>query len=557
MLQELSIQNFAIIPQLNLSFHEGMTALTGETGAGKSIIIDAVGLLTGGRGSTDFIRQGANKAVLEGLFDKPKSIELTILLESLGIDAQEDSLLMQRDLLASGKNVCRVNGRMVNTSALRQIGEFLVDIHGQNEHQELMNEERHLNMLDEFGGLELKEIKSAYQASFQTFQKSLSIYKKRMKNEKEFAQRVDMLGFQIKEIEEADLSIGEEEQLQKERNRLANFQKVSKNLSDAYEALASETDSSLDRIGVAMSSMEAIEELDKEYANILDTISNAFDLLQDAASNIDRQRDLMDMDEDRLDEIETRLELITQLKRKYGETIEDILEYYQEISEELADSKDQGESLEEIETKTKQLRKIAWENGLKLREMRQAFAVELIKEIQNELKGLYMDKTQFDVRFNEYERFHLAEEGIENCEFYITSNPGEPLKPLVKVASGGEMSRVMLALKTIFAKSAGITSIVFDEVDTGVSGRVAQAIADKIHKISTNSQVLCITHLPQVAASADYQYLIEKEVVAGRTQTNVSELQEIDRVREIARMLSGEQITGLALEHARELLYRR
>jgi len=556
-LQELSIQNFAIIPQLTLSFHEGMTVLTGETGAGKSIIIDAVGLLTGGRGSTDFIRQGANKAVLEGLFTKPNATALNALLEDFGIETDDDSLLLQRDLLISGKNVCRVNGRMVNTNVLRQIGEYLVDIHGQNEHQELMNADKHLSMLDEFGGIELKEVREIYEASYKNFQKSLSIYKKRLKNEKEFAQRIDMLAFQVNEIEEANLTIGEEELLQEERNRLANFQKVSENLSAAYEALSSENDSSLDRIGFAMQSMENIENLDREYAAILETITSAFDILQEAATSIDRQRDLMDMDEDRLDEIETRLELITQLKRKYGETIADILEYYQEISEELAESQEQGESLEDIEAKTKELRKEAWKNGEQLRQMRQAFAKELIKEIQNELKGLYMEKTQFDVRFTEYEKFHLAPEGIETCEFYLSSNPGEPLKPLVKVASGGEMSRVMLALKTIFAKSAGITSIVFDEVDTGVSGRVAQAIADKIHKISTNSQVLCITHLPQVAAGGDYQYLIEKEVVNGRTQTNVTQLEEIDRVKEVARMLSGEEITGLALEHARELLYRK
>jgi DNA repair protein RecN (Recombination protein N) len=430
----------------------------------------------------------------------------------------------------------------------------LVDIHGQNEHQELMNAERHMGMLDEFGGRELKDMKLAYEESYSHFQKSLSTYKKRLKNEKEFAQRIDMLQFQVKEIEEADLTIGEEELLQEERNRLGNFQKISENLNDAYEALSSESDSSLERIGYAMASMQNIEELDREYGSLSETIAQAFYALQEAASGIDRQRDLLDMDEDRLDEVETRLELITQLKRKYGETVEDILRYYQEISEELADSKEQGESLEEIESKTKEFRRIAWDNGMKLRQMRQIFAKELTKEIQHELKSLYMEKTQFEVRFTEFEKYHLSEEGIETCEFYISSNPGEPLKPLVKVASGGEMSRVMLALKTIFAKTAGITSIVFDEVDTGVSGRVAQAIADKIHQISSGSQVLCITHLPQVAASGDYQYLIEKSVNEGRTQTTVHEMPAEERVHEIARMLSGEEITDLAMEHAKELL---
>lgn len=556
MLQELSIQNFAIIPQLTLSFYEGMTVLTGETGAGKSIIIDAVGLLTGGRGSTDFVRQGAKKATLEGLFSAPKNPELYVVLEELGIEIEDDTILLQRDVTLNGKNVCRVNGRMVNTGALRRVGEFLVDIHGQHEHQELMDAERHLLMLDEFGGAKLKELRETYKESYEEFQQYLSNYRKRLKNEKEFAQRMDMLQFQVGEIEEAELIKGEEEELIEERNKLSNFQTISESLAESYEALSSEDDSAIDRVGFSMETMNGIEELDKDYARIAENIANAFYLLQEAASDIDRQRDLLEFDEERMNEVEDRLELIHQLKRKYGETIPDILVYYEDISNELEEAKEQGSSLEELENRTKELRKQAWENGLKLRASRQTLAHELEKAIHHELKGLYMDKTQFEVRFTEAEKFHLSADGIETVEFFITSNPGEPLKPLVKVASGGEMSRVMLALKTIFSQSTGLTSIIFDEVDTGVSGRVAQAIADKIHQISDNSQVLCITHLPQVAARGDYQYLIEKQVIEGRTQTSVHILEEDARVYEVARMLSGDKITELAMEHARELLAR-
>ncbi|WP_311046920.1 DNA repair protein RecN [Enterococcus faecalis] len=552
MLQELSVKNFAIISSLQLEFQMGMTVLTGETGAGKSIIIDAMGLLTGGRGSSDYIRQGANKCTLEGLFLMPKSQELKQLLEELGIETEEDSLVIQRDISASGKNVCRVNGRIVNITNLKRIGEYLVDIHGQNEHQELMQSERHIDMLDEFGGKKLLAVKEKYTRAYQEYRALEAKVRKRQKNEKEFAQRMDMLHFQSDEIASAQLVAGEEEQLLEERNKLNNFQKIADALTISYAALNGEDDSSLDKIGTSMNELASIESLDSEYKTLSDTVQNAYYLLQEASGDLSRLIDGLELDEGRLNEVENRLELIRQMKRKYGDSIETILSYYEEITKELAEADFLEGGTGDLEALLAEKQQAAHQQALTLRKERKRLAKELEQQILTELKELYLERTEFEVRFTELE--HLQENGLDGVEFYITTNPGEPLKPLVRVASGGELSRVMLAMKTIFSQTQGITSIVFDEVDTGVSGRVAQAIADKIYQISENSQVLCITHLPQVAAVADEHYFIEKEIVAGRTETSVRILSEKERVNEIARMLAGSEITKLTIEHAQELL---
>ena len=552
MLQELSVKNFAIISSLQLEFQMGMTVLTGETGAGKSIIIDAMGLLTGGRGSSDYIRQGANKCTLEGLFSMPKSQELKQLLEELGIETEEDSLVIQRDISASGKNVCRVNGRIVNITNLKRIGEYLVDIHGQNEHQELMQSERHIDMLDEFGGKKLLAVKEKYTRAYQEYRALEAKVRKRQKNEKEFAQRMDMLHFQSDEIASAQLVAGEEEQLLEERNKLNNIQKIADALTISYAALNGEDDSSLDKIGTSMNELASIESLDSEYKTLSDTVQNAYYLLQEASGDLSRLIDGLELDEGRLNEVENRLELIRQMKRKYGDSIETILSYYEEITKELAEADFLEGGTGDLEALLAEKQQAAHQQALTLRKERKRLAKELEQQILTELKELYLERTEFEVRFTELE--HLQENGLDGVEFYITTNPGEPLKPLVRVASGGELSRVMLAMKTIFSQTQGITSIVFDEVDTGVSGRVAQAIADKIYQISENSQVLCITHLPQVAAVADEHYFIEKEIVAGRTETSVRILSEKERVNEIARMLAGSEITKLTIEHAQELL---
>lgn len=554
MLQEISITNFAIIPELRLSFHEGMTALTGETGAGKSIIIDALGLLAGGRGSSDYIRQGAEKCILEGLFELPKQEGFSELMVELGIETDEDNLIVRRDMSLTGKNVCRVNGHIITLANLRKIGSYLVDIQGQNEHQELLQPESHLALLDRFGDAAFQQKKKSYQQEYTSYRELEKRVRKVQQNEKSYVQRIDMLHFQQEEIAAADLQVGEEEKLKEEREKLSNYQKIADGLAAGYGALTNNEQNSVDGVGLAVAELQGIAHLDVEYEAIYENIQSAYYLLQDAIGDMSRQIDLLELDENRLEEVTQRLELIRQLKRKYGESIESILAYYDEITEELASSDFSEGQLDKMKEELEQKELLLQQQAADLHEARKKIAKELEKSILHELKSLYMGNTEFEVRFLKEENRQLNHDGFDQIEFYITTNPGEPLKPLVKVASGGELSRMLLALKTIFSSEQGVTSIIFDEVDTGVSGRVAQAIADKISQISKYSQVLCITHLPQVAAVADYQYYIVKAVIDGRTQTSVSELKTKEREEEIARMLAGSEITKLTLEHAKELL---
>ncbi|WP_165003103.1 MULTISPECIES: DNA repair protein RecN [unclassified Enterococcus] len=554
MLQEISITNFAIIPELRLSFHEGMTALTGETGAGKSIIIDALGLLAGGRGSSDYIRQGADKCILEGLFELPQQPGFTDLMDELGIESDDDNLIVRRDMSLTGKNICRVNGHIVTLANLRRIGSYLVDIQGQNEHQELLRPDAHLDLLDRFGDDAFLQKKKAYHKTYNAYRELERKVRKVQQNEKSYVQRIDMLHFQQEEIAAAQLQPGEEEKLKEEREKLSNYQKIADGLAAGYSALSGGDQSSVDGIGLAVSELQSIAHLDTEYETIFDNIQNAYYLLQDAVGDMSRQIDLLELDENRLEEVTQRLELIRQLKRKYGDSIEAILTYYEEITRELASSDFSEGQLEKMRSDLAEKESLLNQQANELRAGRKKIAKQLEKSILKELKSLYMENTEFEVRFMEQEEKRFDPNGFDQVEFYITTNPGEPLKPLVKVASGGELSRMLLALKTIFSSEQGVTSIIFDEVDTGVSGRVAQAIADKISQISKYSQVLCITHLPQVAAVADYQYYIVKDVIEGRTRTSVQELKPNQREKEIARMLAGSEITQLTVEHAKELL---
>lgn len=555
MLQELSIQNFAIIPKLNISFQPGMTVLTGETGAGKSIIIDAVGLLTGGRGSQDFIREGADKAVLQGLIDVEPGQPITQLLDELGIPLEENQLLIHRELHKSGRNVIRVNGSLVNATTLKEIGQHLVDIHGQNEHQELMQVERHLALLDEYGKKTIGPVLEKYRAAYETYRSLESAFHKRQADEQAWAQRLDMLSFQSKELADASLVEGEEEMLEAEYQELTNFQDVLAALSKAHEALDGDWDNNgLETISTAMSAMEDIEELSPKYATLTEAVRGAYYELQEAASEILSVRDGLEFDEERLREVDDRLNLIRSLERKYGATITDVLLHQSKVDAELAEmgggEQSAAELAEQVEVAEQKARTLAE----KLHELRLKAAKQLATKIHDQLSDLYMEKAVFSAHITELKDLNAT--GLDAVEFYIQTNPGEGAKPFVKIASGGELSRMMLAMKTIFSREQGITSIIFDEVDTGVSGRVAQAIAEKIAVIGRYSQVLTITHLPQVAAVADNHYFIEKQVVGDRTETSIHTLSEDERVNEVARMLSGDELTEAAKENARDLIQR-
>jgi DNA repair protein RecN (Recombination protein N) len=554
LLAELSIKNFAIIETLSVTFSKGLTVLTGETGAGKSIIIDAIHLLVGSRGSAEFVRHGEEKAEIEGLFqvDDNKHPVITKALE-FGIDVEEGMVILRRDISQTGKSVCRINGKLVTISTLREIGATLVDIHGQHEHQELMDDSRHLSLLDQFGADNILPSLSEYQQVFRRYEQTLQKLKALSENDQQTAHRLDLIQFQLDEIQKANLKLNEDEELFEEKRKLSNFERVFESLQSGHLALQGEQ-KGLDWISMVMGHLEDAAALDTAYKGIYEAVSNSFYQLEDAASVLRNDLDELEFDPLRLHEIEDRLTEINQLKRKYGKTINEIVEYAVKIEEEIETLQNKETHIGELEKELTSIKKDLVLEAKQLTEIRLKWAEKLTKLIHKELKELYMAKTVFEIRFESNSQ-QFAKNGVDHVAFYISTNPGEPLKPLSKVASGGELSRIMLALKSIFSKHQGVTSIIFDEVDTGVSGRVAQSIAEKIYKVAAESQVLCISHLPQVAAMADTHLFISKIIKGGRTKTSVTPLQMDEKINEIGRMISGTEITDLTKKHAEELLY--
>lgn len=553
MLAELAIKNIAIIESVTVSFQKGFTVLTGETGAGKSIIIDSIHLLVGGRGSSDFVRHGADKAEIEGLFLIEDDHPAIAKCSEFGIEIEEGMLLLKRDIYPSGKSVCRVNGKLVTITILREIGRTLVDIHGQHDNQEMLDEKSHLRLLDEFGGKEIYPALNEYQSIYREYVKIKKDLASLNENEQMMAQRLDLLKFQLNEITNAQLKIGEDEQLLTEKKKLTNFEKLFSSLNTTYEALQGEQ-KGLDWVGLALSNLDEAQTIDEELKEIYSIVSNSYYQLEDIVHTLREKLDELEYDPNRLNEIENRLNIIHQMKRKYGDSIEAILEYCAKIDDEIEMITNRESHIETLNKKLVSIEKDLLVEANHLTSLRKNAAEKLTEAIHKQLKDLYMDKTVFEVKFFEQDNIEFQPDGIDKIEFYMSTNPGEPLKPLAKIASGGELSRIMLALKTIFSQHQGVTSIIFDEVDTGVSGRVAQAIGEKIYRISVNSQVLSITHLPQVAALCDHHFFIRKEIKENRTITSIQQLSECERIEEIARMISGSHITTATEEHAKELL---
>lgn len=550
MLLEISIKNFAIIEEISLTFENGMTVLTGETGAGKSIIIDAMNLMLGARASLDVIRHGANKAEIEGLFSVGENAALTQILEENGIEVTEE-LIIRREILQNGRSIGRINGQMVNLTTLRAVGQYLVDIHGQHDQEELMKPNMHIRMLDEFGDSQFASVKKHYQDLFEHYRRLRKRVLTKQKNEQEHKARIEMLEFQIAEIEAAALKSGEDQALNQKRDKLLNHKHIADTLTNAYVMLDDEEFSSLSNIRSAMNDLMTLEEFDADYKDMSSNVSEAYYILEEVTKQLSDVIDELDFDAGSLQQIEARLEVIHSITRKYGGSVDDVLDYYENITKEYNLLTGNDESSDDMEKDLKRLEKeliVAAEN---LSQERQQLAKNLEAEIKQELADLYMEKADFQVQFS---KGKFNRDGNEAIEFYISTNPGEGFKPLVKVASGGEISRLMLAIKSAFSRKEDKTSIVFDEVDTGVSGRVAQAIAQKIYKIGSHGQVLAISHLPQVIAIADYQFFIEKRSDENTTVSTVRLLSEEERVEEIAKMLAGSDITEMAREQARELL---
>jgi DNA repair protein RecN (Recombination protein N) len=556
MLRELTIRQFAIIEEVHLSFEHGFHVLTGETGAGKSILIDALGLVAGGRASSDFVRHGAKAAEIEAVFEIPEAHSIRPLLIDWGFEQDDlDLLIIRREITASGKSTCRINGRSVTLSMLREVGGRLLDLSGQHEHQALLRVEEHLDWLDRFGGEDLLSLRREYEEMYREYRKVTRELEKLDLNRKELARRLDLLTFQRDEIAKATLTPGEDEELERERSRLMHAEKLLTHTAGAYESMYGER-GALDLLQDAIHHLEQAAAMDETLGRTAESLQNAYYLLEEAVREVGRYRDDFDFEPGRLDEVEERLHLIRQLKRKYGDTIEEIIRYKEQVERELAELEHREETQEQLQEEADrllgELRRLAGELSAK----RKKAAMELEKRVEKELADLNMGSTVFHVSFyrDAYRSGELFATGQDRIEFQISPNPGEPLKPLAKIASGGELSRIMLALKVIFTGVQEVHTLIFDEVDTGVSGRAAQAIAEKISALAQSFQVLCVTHLPQVACMADHHYLIVKDTEADQTKTRVKKLDFEGRTLELARMLGGVEVTRTTREHAEEML---
>lgn len=556
MLKELWIRHFAIIEEIKLNFNHGFHVITGETGAGKSILIDALGLIMGARASTEFVRHGKQKAEIEAVFELEREHPAQRLLSDWGMESEdEEILIIRREITLSGKSACRVNGRTVTLSMLKQLGVQLLDISGQHEHQALLSSRLHLEWIDQFGGEDILSLRSIYQEHFREYQRLMEERERLNLNQKEIMNRVDLLKFQLEEIDTAALVSGEDVELAQERNKLAHAEKLMLHTTNAYKHFYGEQ-GGLDQMQEAVAHLEQIAEIDEEIQPLLESIQSAYYQLEEGAREVARYRDELEFDPERLYEVEERLHLIRHLKRKYGETIEDILNYREEIKHELEQLEHLEETTEYLDEQIELIKGKMVELAKELTAKRKQVASLLEARVEQELKDLNMASTVFHVAFypESYRKLEFHAHGLDEVEFLISPNPGEPLKPLVKIASGGELSRMMLALKCIFTDLSPIHTLVFDEIDTGVSGRAAQAIAEKIAVVASKHQVLCVTHLPQVACMADHHFYIQKETTKDQTRTCVQILDHDGRMMELARMLGGVEVTETTLEHAGEMI---
>ncbi|MFD0958724.1 DNA repair protein RecN [Paenibacillus chungangensis] len=559
MLRELSIRNLAVLEEVNVSFHNGFHVLTGETGAGKSILIDALSLIVGGRGSADMIRHGRDKAEMEAMFDMNPEHPVWSVLERLGLShSREEMLIIRRELTRQGKSSSRVNGQLVTMTMLREIGECLVNIHGQHEHQSLLRTERHLEWLDAYGGDLLLERKGQYGAIYKELQEVRRSLQQLSEHTRQNEQMLDLYRFQVDEIQAAALKPGEDEALAEERKLLLFADKRMHALSESYSLL--NEGGGLDAVRTAVARLVDTIQYDEEgLGPILEQLQSAFYQAEDAAYQLREYREGIDVNPERLAYVDDRLDMINGMKRKYGESIPDILSYLEKITSERDKIENKDEWLDQLRFREDKLYRQASRLAEELSALRRHASKQLSEAVVRELRGLEMPSAEFQVELSSGwnksgDQIPLHSTGTDEAVFMLTTNPGEPLKPLNKIASGGEMSRIMLALKSIFAEIDHIPVLIFDEVDTGVSGRAAQAIAEKLSRLAGRCQVFSITHLPQVACMSDHHYEIKKTVIDNRTSTSVMELQAEGRINELARMLGGVEVTEKTKHHAQEML---
>ncbi len=547
MLSVLHIENIAVIECADISFDRGFNILTGETGAGKSIVIDAISAILGQRAYRDMIRTGAQKASVRAVFSQVPRLSW---FEENGVEYDGETVI-QREIYLDGKNVCRVNGCPVSVSILHKLGIQLINIHGQHDSATLFDEENHLSFLDAFADNE--QLRESYFEKFQAMSALKKEIDRLRMDEGEKLRRMETLRYQIEEISRAGLEEGEDEALEQRRKLLQNAEKLSDGLQEASECLygGEDTDGAAALLQQAGRALEKLGRFTDSFAGLAERVQDLMYQVQDAAEEVRDARDELSYSADELETIEARLDVIHKLRRKYGATCGDILHYLENARKELDEIEFADDHLERLRLKLSKAEKEAWDQALLLRKNRQEAALRLSRRILTELSQLDMPRVQFECAFTDTE---LTAHGADGAAFYMSANAGEALKPMSKVASGGELARIMLAMKNVLAEKDQVATLIFDEVDTGVSGRAAQRVAEKLKSVAACKQVLCVTHLPQLAALADTHLLIAKSERDGRTYTSVTPLDLEGRKRELARIIGGTKITETTLKSAEEML---
>ena len=537
MISTLHIKNIGIIDYLSIDLNDGLNVLTGETGAGKTLIIDSLGIISGGRFSKEMIRKGETNSFVEICMYEPEN-ENSI----------DGNIIVSREINSNGKNMCKINGRMVTVNELKNFMSKFIEIHGQNDNQSLLDNKFHLKYLDGFIGDKIIDIKRQYKEKYEKYLEIKQELKNNYGDEKERERKLDLLRYQFNEIEEANLKVNEEDNLEEKRKLMLNSEKISKNLNEADIAIG---ENSIDNINIAIRALEKIENIDKKYEDISSNLKNIYYELQEISRDISDHKEDVYFDEQERNEVEERLDLIYNLKRKYGNDVQEILNYKDEIEAEINHIENLDEYNNELKKQLKQLKEEMTKLAEKMHELRNEYGKVLSININKVLEDLEMKNANINIHvdYNENEFF---ENGKDLVEFYITTNLGEDEKQLAKIASGGEMSRIMLAIKKVLADTDKMPVLIFDEIDTGISGKAAGAVAEKLNGISKNHQVLCISHLPSIAAIADYNYFISKKVVENRTNTNIRLLNEKETLEEIARISSGE-INEATIQYAMQL----
>lgn len=547
MLSHIHISNLGIIEDIEIDFGKGLNIITGETGAGKTLIIGAIQILCGAKVGKDIVRNGEDKAFVEALF-YVEDIRLKSLLGKMGYD--NDEIVLSREIMCSGRSVAKINGRLVTIAELRELGENLVDLHGQHDNQSLLDAKKHIDVIDAFAGKEISDLKKSYSKFYEKRREILDNIARLGGEPDKRLRTIEFLKFQIDEIQEAKLKVGEDDELREKKKVLANAEKIAKSLVYGYEALSSE-DGIINILDRVRNKISDISSIDKKYEGILKTLDDAYYQIEDISRSFSDEANNIYIDENELNDIDERLDLIFKLKKKYGNTINDILISYENMKTEYKELCDSEEIIDKLNSDLENTEKELVEVAKNISSKRKEISELLENKLEGILKELEMPKAKFKINVISTDKF--LTNGMNSVEILFSSNAGEEVKPLSKVASGGEISRIMLALKNVFANADTIPVLVFDEIDTGISGKAGFAVGEKMKEIAQNKQVICVTHLPSIVAKGSQNYYISKNSDNNKTVTSVKKLNEEETVYEIARIISGGNISETALLHAREI----